>query len=77
MGAERAFSRQPFNPDQYVSRSQVSAVLSVSEQQLRRLENRPDWPVGVMIGNRRKYLGADLLLWLESHQENGGGAPPA
>lgn len=58
----------PLFEDRYISRSEIREKFGVSDPQLRMIENRPDWPRGVVIGRRKKYRGADLLKWLEDHQ---------
>lgn len=67
--ASGALSRQIFELDRFISRTKIRDIFDISENQLKRLENRPDWPRGVVIGQRKKYLGSEVQAWLESHTE--------
>lgn len=57
-----------FDRDRYIGRTEIRHKLGVSDEQLRAMERRADWPDAVAIGRRRKYLGAELLAWITSQK---------
>lgn len=57
-----------FQADRFIPRTEIKEKFDISEEQLRRMEKRPDWPRAVLIGRRKKYLGADLRQWMEANR---------
>lgn len=67
--ASEALSRQRLEDSRYISRTQIRAIFGVSESQLSRLVKEADWPKGVWIGQRKKYLVSEVQRWLEGRTE--------
>lgn len=65
----REIWQQSFEQCRYLSRTQIREIFGISESQLNRLVKESDWPRGVWIGQRKKYLVSEVQGWLESHTE--------
>lgn len=51
---------------------EVAAAMRVSTRHFaERLAHRPDFPLPIMVGNRRRWLKRDIERWLEGRRAKG------
>jgi predicted DNA-binding transcriptional regulator AlpA len=59
----------PLNPDQLLTRHQLTAILPVSYQTLARWCAEGEGPPWLKIGRRVAYRAGDVRIWLESNRK--------
>jgi predicted DNA-binding transcriptional regulator AlpA len=61
----------PLNPDQLLTRRQLTTILPVSYQTLARWSSTGDGPAWLKVGRRVAYRAGDVREWLDCRRKGG------